>query len=192
MIYWIVIVILVFIMTYYHVGIGYLYAITCYYSMLDVSLGQTLFLQEDLFTTISSISSVVKVTPRFLGQLCLVQNMNGNDQQFTHYVHPLAITIIVAIICQATRMSYRFSAFVSRGIIHVICYLLLLSYTSVATTSLLLLRSLTFDNVDKVYTYLSPDIEYFHGRHLPSTIRYCSSVKYSDWSTISTATRTIP
>ena len=55
----------------------------------------------------------------------------------------------------------------SRGIIHVICFLLLLSYTSVATTSSLLLRSLAFDNVDKVYTYLSPDIEYFHGRHLP-------------------------
>ena len=39
-----------------------------------------------------------------------------------------------------------------------------------ATTSLLLLRSLTFHNVDKVYTYLSPDIEYFHGRHLPYVI----------------------
>ena len=48
--------------------------------------------------------------------------------------------------------------------------LLLLSYTSVATTSLLLLRSLTFQNVDKVYTYLSPDIEYFHDRHLPYAI----------------------
>ena len=36
-----------------------------------------------------------------------------------------------------------------------------------ATTSLLLLKSLTFDNVDKVYTYLLPDIEYCHGRHLP-------------------------
>ena len=65
------------------------------------------------------------------------------------------------------RISYKFSSFISRGIIHVICFLLLLSYTSVATTSLLLLRSLTFDNVDKVYTYLSPDIEYLHGRHLP-------------------------
>jgi len=36
MIYWIVIVILVFIMTYYHVGIGYLYAITYFYSMQDI------------------------------------------------------------------------------------------------------------------------------------------------------------
>ena len=56
--------------------------------------------------------------------------------------------------------------FVNRGVIHFICFLLLLSYTSVATTSLLLMRPLTFVDADKIYTYLSPDIEYFHGRHL--------------------------
>ena len=28
------------------------------------------------------------------------------------------------------------------------------------------MRSLTFHGIDKVYTYLSPDVEYFHGRHL--------------------------
>ena len=28
------------------------------------------------------------------------------------------------------------------------------------------MRSLTFLEIDKVFTYLSPDIEYFHGRHL--------------------------
>ena len=52
------------------------------------------------------------------------------------------------------------------GIIHVICLLRLLSYTSIASTSLLLMRSLTFYKIDKVYNYLSPDVEYFHGRHL--------------------------
>jgi len=36
-----------------------------------------------------------------------------------------------------------------------------------ATTSLLLSRSLISDNVDKIYTYLSPDIEYCHDHHLP-------------------------
>ena len=93
--------------------------------------------------------------------------MSGIDQQFIHYTHPLAVLVIIVIICQAAKMSYKFSSFISRGIIRSVCFLLLLSYTSVATTSLLLLRSLTFDNVDKVYTYLSPDIEYCHGRHLP-------------------------
>ena len=165
--YWVVIVILVFIVTYYHIGIGYLYAITYYYSMVDILLGPDYFLSPGLFTFISVISSTAKVTPQFLGQLCLVTNMSGIDQQFIHYVHPLAVAIIVIIISLSARISYKFSSFISRGIIHVICFLLLLSYTSVATTSLLLLRSLTFDNVDKVYTFLSPDIEYFHGRHLP-------------------------
>ena len=113
------------------------------------------------------MSNAAKVTPQFLGQLCLVKDMSGIDQQLTHYAHPLAVTIIVGMVCLSARMSYRFSAFVSRVIIRMICFLLLLSYTSVATTSLLLLRSLTLYNMDKIYTYLSPDIEYFHGRHLP-------------------------
>ena len=169
-IYWIVIVILVFIVTSCHVGIGYLYAITYYYSMLEILLGHNLFLSPGLFTSVSIMSSIVKVTPQFLGQLCLVKNMSGIDQQFIHFVHPLAITVIIAMICLSARISYKFTAFVSRGIVRVICYLLLLSYTSVTTTSLLLLRSITFHNVDKVYTYLSPDMELFHGRHLPYAI----------------------
>ena len=167
MMYWIVIVILVFIMTYYHFGIGYLYVVTYYYSLVDILLGEPLYVSQGLSTVVSIMSSIAKLTPQFLGQLCLVTNMSGIDQQFIHYVHPLAVAIIVIAICLSARISMKISAFISRGIIHMICFLLLLSYTSVATTSLLLLRSLKFDNVNKVYTYLSPDIEYCHGRHLP-------------------------
>jgi len=166
MLYWLVVITSGFVLTHYQIGIGYLYVITYYYSVLDILLGQTLYLSQGLFTTVSIVSSIAKVTPQFLGQLCLVQNMSGIDQKFIHYVHPLAITIFVAVICQLAKISYKFSSFVSRGIIHVVCFLLLLSYTSVATTSLMLLRSLRFQDVNKVYTYLSPDIEYFHGRHL--------------------------
>ena len=165
-IYWIVLVVVVFVVTYYHVEIGYFYVITYYYSMLDILLNQNLYVSQELFTVVSIMSSAAKVTPQFLGQICFVKNMSGIDQQVIHYVHPLAVTIIIGILCLSAKKSYRFSAFVSRGIIRMVCYLLLLSYTSVATTSLLLLRSLTFHNLDKVYTFLSPDIEYFHGRHL--------------------------
>ena len=169
-IYWVVIVILVFIVTYYHIGIGYLYAITYYYSMVDILLRERLYSSQGLFTFVSIMSSISKVTPQFLGQLCLVTSMSGIDQQFIHYIHPLAVAIIIVVICQSARISYKFSSFVSRGIIHVISFLLLLSYTSVATTSLLLMRSLKFHNVDKVYTYLSPELEYFHGRHVSYVI----------------------
>jgi len=140
-IYWVVIVVLVYIVSYYQVGIGYLYAIAYYYSMLDLLLTQNLYESEALFTTVSILSSIFKISPQFLGQLCLLEGMSGIDQQFIHYLHPVAVTIIIATIGQLARVSYRFSSFVSRKIINVICFLLLLSYTSVATTSLLLLIS---------------------------------------------------
>ena len=92
--------------------------------------------------------------------------MSGIDQQFIHYIHPSAVIIIIVIISLLARKSPRFTVIISRGVIHVICLLLLLSYTSIASTSLLLMRSLTFHQIDKIYTYLSPDVEYFHGRHL--------------------------
>ncbi|XP_065901763.1 uncharacterized protein [Dysidea avara] len=170
--YWITLVIAVFAMMYYRIGIGYLYAITYYYSIVDIILNQSLYTTPALFTTVSIVSSIAKVTPQFLGQFCLIQNMSGIDQQFIHYTHPLAVTFILAMICFSARISYKISSLVSRGIIHVICCLLLLSYTSVATTSLLIVRPLKFTigNTVQVKTYLSPDIDYFQGRHLPYAI----------------------
>ena len=96
--------------------------------------------------------------------------MSGIDQQFIHYIHPSAIIVMLIIITLSARRSQRISNVIRRGIIHVICLLLLLSYTSMASTSLLLMRPLKFHNIDKGYTYLSPDIEYFHGRHLAYSI----------------------
>ena len=166
LLYWIAVVVTVFVMMYFKVTIGSLYAIIYYYSVVDILLSQVLFISNELYTTVNIMSSFAKLTPQFLGQLCLVQNMSGIDQQFIHYTHPTVISFILIMLSIIARRSHRVSAFISRGIIHFICFLLLLSYTSVATTSLLLMRPLMFMDVDKVYTYLSPDIEYFHGRHI--------------------------
>ena len=109
-------------------------------------------------------------------------------------MHPLAITLILAVITCLAERSRRLSSFIRRGIIHFICFLLLPSYTSVATTSLLLIRPLTFHNVDKIYTYLSPDIEYFHGRHLAYGIIAIAIGYYTgcNWSFISLIVWAIP
>ena len=166
LLYWIVAVVAVFVMAYFNVTIGSLYGIVYYHSVVEILLGQVIFMSNGLYSTINIISSLTKLTPQFLGQLCLVTNMSGIDQQFIHYVHPTVIVLILFVISMLARKSHKISSFVSRGIIQFICFLLLLSYTSIATTSLLLMRPLTFMDINKVYTYLSPDIEYFHGRHL--------------------------
>ena len=168
--YWIVIIVAVFSLMHFKVGIGYFYAITYYYSVVDLLLNQNWYLSSVLNTTINIISSTAKIIPKYLGKFCFIKNMSGIDQQFIHYIHPVAVSLFLVIITILARRSRRLSLLISKGIIHVICYLLLLSYTSVATTSLLLMRPLVFHDVDKVYAYVSPDIEYLHGRHLEYTI----------------------
>ena len=170
LLYWILIIVAVFSIMHFKVGIGYLYAITYYYSVVDLLLNQIWYLSSGLNTTINVMSSFAKIIPQFLGQLCFTTNMSGIDQQFIHYIHPVAISLFLVMITMLSRRSRRLSNFISKGIIHVICCLLLLSYTSLATTSLLLMRPLIFHDIDKAYTYVSPDIEYFRGRHLAYAI----------------------
>ena len=170
LLYWIVIIVAVFSLMRFKVGIGYLYAITYYYSVVDLLLNQNWYFSSVLNTTINIISSTAKIIPQFLGKFCFIKNMSGIDQQFIHYTHPVAVSFFLILITVLARRFRRLASFISKGIIHVICYLLLLSYTSVATTSLLLMRPLIFHDVDKVYTYVSPDIEYLHGRHLAYAI----------------------
>ena len=169
-VYWIVIIAAVFSMMHFKVGIGYLYAITYYYSMVDLLLNQNWYFSGALNTMINVMSSTAKIIPQFLGQFCFIRNMSGIDQQFIHYIHPVAISLFLGIITMLAKRSRRLSSFISKGIIHVICCLLLLSHTSFGTTSLLLMRPLIFHDVDKVYTYVSPDVQYFHGRHLAYVI----------------------
>ena len=169
LLYWVIIITAVFAMMHFKVGIGYLYAITYYYSVVDL-LSQSWYPSDLLYIIINVMSSIAKITPQFLGQICFIKNMSGIDQQFIHYMHPFAISLFLAMITLLARRSRRLSIFISKGIIHVICCLLLLSYTSLASTSLLLMRPLIFRDVDKVYTYVSPDIEYLHGRHLAYAI----------------------
>ena len=164
--YWITIVAVVFCLMYFQFQIssGYTYGIIYYYSIVDILLVNDVY--EEVFYLVSILSSFAKLTPQLFGQLCLVEGLSGIDQQFIHYSHALAVSLILLIIVLVTRYSPRLTHFVGRCIIHVICILLLLSYTSLASTSLQLLRPLIFNHVDEVRTYSSPDINYFTGRHL--------------------------
>ena len=97
--YWIAIIIVVFIMTYFRTDIGYLYGITYYYSIVDILLTQNWFLaNQQLYTLVNAVSSITKVTPKFLGHFCLVQGMSGIDQQLIYYIHPLTLSFILIVI----------------------------------------------------------------------------------------------
>ena len=165
-IYWIVIVIVVFVVLLSRLRVHHLFSVIYFYSIVDLLIGNNLYISDEVFQTVTLLSSFAKLSPQFLGKLCLVEGMSGIDQLFIHYAHPLAVLVLLIVITLVARNSLRVSSFISPVIIRAICLLLLLSYTSIASTSLSLLRHLEFTDIDAIYTYSSPEIKFFHGRHI--------------------------
>ena len=170
--YWFIIVAAVFGLMFLKLdlSLGYLYGIIFYYSVVDILLGTNLYISYGVFQFTTILTSFAKLTPQFLGKLCFAQGLNGIDQQFIHYIHPLAVSLLIVGIVIAARCSVKISFIISRCIIRVICLLLLLSYTSFVSTSLQLLRPLYYHDIDDLYVYLSPSIKYFTGRHVVYSI----------------------
>ena len=165
--YWIIVVVLVFGLMQFKVSLGYAYGLIYYYSIIDILLGINLFISNGTYQLVTILSSFAKLTPQFLGKLCFVQGISGIDQQFIHYLHALSIFVLLGVMVIVARCSFKIASIVRHCIIRVICLLILLSYTSLASTSLQLLRPLYFDDIDDTYIYSSPSIKYFTGRHIP-------------------------
>ena len=153
----------------FQVGLGYAYGIVYFYSVIDILIEENALVTDKLLRFVGVFSSFAKLTPQFLGTLCFVKSekWSGIDQQFFHYVHPIAVLLTLLLITIVARYSPRVAMLIGRGIIRAICLILLLGYTSIASTSLELLRPLIYDDVPgKIYTYSSPDLYYFHDRHI--------------------------
>ena len=166
--YWIAVVAGVFSLMYFRseISLGYLYGLIYYYSMVGILLNNNPYVSDGAFQFVSILSSFAQLTPQFLGKLCLLKGLSGIDQLFIHYSHAVGISLLLLFIVVVVRYSARMSLFVSHCIIRVICLLTLLSYTSIASTSLQLLLPLRFTDIKEWYTYSSPNIQYFHRRHV--------------------------
>ena len=169
--YWIAIVAVTFFLVAYmkfRISSGYVYGIIYYYSMVGILLSDNPYISDGALIFINILSGFAQLTPRFLGQLCLAKGLSGIDQLFIHYCHATAIALFLITFMLVVKYSRKISVLglIARNIISVVSLLLLLSYTSLTSTSLQLLRPLTYTDISKVYTYPSPDIEYFSGRHL--------------------------
>ena len=166
-IYWILVIVIILWLMYFQINVGYLYGIIYYYSVVDILLGHILNYSSSFDAIEIIISSVIKLSPQFLGKLCFLQGgMSGIDQYVLHYIHPAGILLILFLLSVIARHSRRFALFISRGAIRSICFILILAYTSIADTSLQLLRHVKFTNTNDLYTYLSPDTKYFTGHHI--------------------------
>ena len=169
-IYWLTVSLTIIFMMYFITAptlLGYVYGITYFYSVIDLFVSNDLPISDGMVKLIEILSGFVNLTPRFLGSLCLVKGLSGIDQQVIHYVHPVAIALLLFLIPKLVKCYERVSYILNRvGTVRSMCLLLLLCYTSISSTSLNLLRPLVFQGTHTLYAYYSPDIEYFTGRHI--------------------------
>ena len=166
--YWIVIVAAMFGFTYYfnaQVSLGYFSGVIYFYSIVDILLVRNLHIVDGVFYAVAALSSFAKLTPQVLGKLCFVQGLDAVDQQLIHYSHSLCISFILIGIIITAKCSTKVSFYVKQCIAHVTFLFLVLSYTSVASISLQLLRAVQFNHHDGVFVYLSPHLKYFTQRH---------------------------
>ena len=167
--YWITIVGVSFVIAYIfdvqEISPGYLYGIIYFYSIVDILLVTNLSITDGVFYIATTLSSFAKLNPQFLGRLCFVKNLDAIDQQFIHYCHAVFVLVIVIGIYVTAKCNNRALLYANHSIGQVACLVILLSYTSLTSTSLLLLRAVKFDDIDGLYTYLSPNIKYFSEQH---------------------------
>ena len=168
-VYWIVITGGLFLLTYHfsaQVSSGYFTGVIYFYSIVDILLMNNLYIRDSVFYTVAALSSFAKLTPAVIGRLCLVEGLDAIDQQFIHYLHTLCISIILTGLVIAANCSRRIDFYVHRCITLTTVLFLQLSYTTVTSASLQLLRGAEYNGVDGVYVYLSPRFKYFEGRHV--------------------------
>ena len=167
-IYWTVIVAVLFGLTFYfnpQVSSGYFNGVIYFYSIVDILLIRNLYVEDGVFYAVAVLSSFTKLTPKVLGRLCLLKGLDAIDQQFIQYSHVLCVSFILIGIVIAAKCFTKLALYVNRCISCVTYLFLLLSYTTITSTSLQLLRGVQYDDNDGVFVYLSPHIKYFTHRH---------------------------
>ena len=166
--YWIIVVIALFVLTYYfstQVSSGYFNGVIYFYSIVDILLASKLYITDGLFYTVTILSSFAKLTPQFLGKLCLAKGLDAIDQQFIHYSHTLCVLFILIGIVITAKCFNKVAFYVNRHVTRVTFLFLMLSYTSVTSTSLQLLRGIKYYDNNGVFVYLSPHFKYYTQRH---------------------------
>ena len=147
------------------VGSGYLYAFVYYFTVVPYFLSPAELFMVNY--SINIINGVIFLNPKFLGlfHICSIPSLNALHHEALHYLSPLFIFSALLCISYIARHKPKFIR-PGKFIIHGICTLILLTFTSLCKTSTSILDSVTFDPMK--YVKIQPDILYFDTRqHLP-------------------------
>ena len=174
LLYWIftIILVLVILNLDLNMGLGFLYGIVYYFSILALFTDLTIT-DPFLLTVIYTSIAVTQLIPRGFGNIdyCFAKSWDLNvHHYFFNYATPLfVITVIVLIICLSRYCRCpKVISLAENSPIHAICVLVLFSYTSLTYTNFNILRPIWINGEARVH--VDPHIKYFSHDHLPYAI----------------------
>ena len=181
--YWCFVIAFIFVMLHFKFDVtaGYAYGAVFYYSVLEAFANMFYAYNHPdaeicdagtAMQVLSFFTIVGNLKPPFLRYLGLcLHKTEVIDHMYITYIHALIVTSLITVIFVTARKYVVVARYIGRYInSKSICLLLLLSYNSVCYTSVQLLKPLAVynenNNALKWHTYLSPTMQYFHGRHI--------------------------
>ena len=145
------------------VGSGFMYGVVYYFSVLVLFTDTSI--KDPILLNFADVSiSLTQLDPRVIVarlRICFAKGMNPLHHLMLHYITPVFITsMVIAIVCLSRycRCPRRISL-AENSPIHVICLLILYSFTSLSRTSLMVLRPVLIRGSAKVLVV--PDTSYF-------------------------------
>ncbi|XP_019850065.1 PREDICTED: uncharacterized protein LOC109580920 [Amphimedon queenslandica] len=173
----IVIFILIFLRLNVRVTTAVFYSFLYFYSVLPVFLwakqqGTALEVIIAVITSIASLDFTLLQYTHF----CLFNGVKAIHYQFLHYVYPVTIALLIAVIIKLDKYCFKkLQLFTGDSAVQVLCIMLLIVYTSISETSLYILLPLSYFNGSAnesdvaygktYYVYVDPGVTYFHTTH---------------------------
>ena len=158
----------------YRLGSGSIYGFLYYFSVvryiLWYDLPSYLDIMLDTFGMLARMDPLVLTYSGF----CLYPEVTTLQYKALHYIHPVVVMLLVGLFIGAGRLCPRFVIFSGSVAVQVLCYIILLSYTSLAETSLNILNPMTYlktyPQTETHFTFveIQPQTRYMdHTEHLP-------------------------
>ena len=150
-------------------GVGFLYGPLFYLAVIN-HLPFVYFKEYyQLKVVISIFTSVFLLNMEVFGQIpwCFFPNLTSLENYGFHYLGPLIVGIVLIITVFMARRCPRVQQHLSVSPLQTICLLLLLSFWSLADTSIRILQFTDFAGADQLVVELQPGLPYFTGVHIP-------------------------
>ena len=177
-IYWIFVVAEIVVLLHLNVSVGSagFYGFLYFYSVVRYYYVETFPFSVDPF--ISLLVSFTQLDPKYLAftGFCLFDGVTPIQYEFLHYIHPVAISVLLYSLNKIDlNWHFKFKFLSGRGTIPATSVFLLISYTSLAETSMNILKPLvytaTYPDRDLVVVGIQPSTPYMHPtQHLPYAI----------------------